>query len=262
MGHRILAGSAAIGTALLGVSHAEQVDSELLLLVDTSIFVSGGNFSDTLESFAQTFESPSMISTLQSGAQGKIAASLAVFSGPGSQAVTVPWMSIADAASAQAFAAAVRASARPFADFTSSFASALGFATPQFGSETGSPGNGFESDTQVINMTSESFLFPADSAADVQAASSEAILDGVDVINAMVVGTFISAAATSYYTNNIVGGSAGGVAGTVSSSPDYGALPAAALLSLSTEMSAAVPEPDTLLFALAGMFLISFRRRS
>lgn len=253
-----------VGSLLAGSSRAEQVDSEIVLLVDASVFVSSGNLRDTLESFAQTFESPSMISTMQSGTIGKIAASVVLFSGPGVQAVTVPWMGISDAASAQAFAAAVRASSRPFVNttLTSSFVGALNFATPHFGSETSGPANGFESHSQVINMTSESFLFPAEGAAAVQAASNQAILSGVDVINAMVVGTFNSTGAVNYYSNNIVGGSAGGVPGAVASAPNYGALPAAALLSLNTQVAAAIPEPGSLFLLPLAAGLVILRRRT
>ena len=254
--------AAALATLSLGTSRAEQVDSELLLLVDTSIFVSPQNFNDTLESFAQSFESPDMVSTLQSGPEGGIAASLALFSGPGSQAVTVPWMSINDASSAQAFADAVRSSARPFTDFTTSFVEAFGFATDQFGSETGAPGNGFESSTQVINITSESFLIPNESAAAVQAATSQAIFSGVDVINAMVVGTFNSAGATNYYASNIVGGTAGGEPGTVSSSPNYTALPDEVFTSLDTQITLAIPEPGSILSAFTGLLMMARRRRA
>lgn len=259
--HRTLTLLTAAALLPISASRAVEVDSELLLLVDTSFLVTPQNFTDTMEGFAQTFEDPNFLSTLQSGPNGRIAASLAVFSGPGNQAVTVPWTSISDASSAQAFADNLRNSSRPFANFTTSFVEAFGFATDQFGDETGGPGNGFESSTQVINITSESFLIPNESAAAVQAATSQAIFDGVDVINAMVVGTFNAQGAADYYTNNVVGGSAGGEPGAVSSSPDYGTLSAEVLASLETQIAVAVPEPSTLSFSLAGLLLLARRRR-
>jgi hypothetical protein len=251
-----------ITATLLGPVLAVPVDSELLLLVDTSIFVTPRNFNDTLESFARSFEDPNLVDTLRSGPEGGIAASLALFSGPNSQAVTVPWMSINDASSAQAFADAVRASARPFADFTTSFVEAFGFATEQFGSETGAPGNGFESNTQVVNIMSESFLLPSETAPAVQAASSQTILRGVDVINAMVVGTFNSTAANDYYANNIIGGSVGGEPGTVNSSANYRVLPAQTLAALDRQLSVAVPEMGTSACAIAGLLFLARRRRA
>ena len=130
---------------LLGRAPAEQVDAELILLVDTSIVVSGQNFDDLLDGYASAFESSAVIAALQAGSQGRIAASVIFFSGAGVQTVGVPWMSISSAATSQAFAAAIRAAANPPSTIFSSFSGGLDFAPQQFGTETGNISNGFES---------------------------------------------------------------------------------------------------------------------
>ena len=146
---------------------AQNVDTELVVLVDTSRVVNPAQFRFSLEGVAGAFESTDVIDAIQAGVMGRIAASLVFTGGPGSQAVAVGWTEISDAASAQAFASAVRASTRPFTTSTSSLAGALGFATAQFGLETGAPDNGFTSNAQAITLMTETFLVNAESASAV-----------------------------------------------------------------------------------------------
>lgn len=248
--------------ALGGTSKAEQVDVELLLLVDTSVVVSQQNFDDLLDGYASAFESSEVIDALQGGTHGSIAASLVLFSGAALQTVAVPWTSISDAVTAQAFATSIRSAARPPASFFSSISSALDFATAQFGTETGNAPNGFESSTQAINMTTETFLFVGESASSVRAGRDRALAAGVDVINALTVGTFNAGGASNYYQNNIVGGEANGVPGTVDNSLNYAALiGGGASVALETQLISAVPEPESLLLALFGTSLLAMRRR-
>lgn len=266
---RALLGRLALTAVLLGAlapekGSAEAVDAELLFLVDTSIVVSAQDFDDLLDGLATAFESSAVIDALQAGNQGRIAATLILFSGAAIQTVGVPWTSISSAVTAQSFATALRAATRPPASFLTAPASALDFATPQFGTETGGVANGFESSVQAITMITETFLFPGESQTDVQTASANALIDGVDVINGLTVGTFNAAGATTYYESNIVGGASSGAPGAVDNSPSYLTLisPAGAPAIVGGQIISLVPEPGTALLALLGLVTCFGRRRS
>ncbi len=244
-----------------GSAEATGVDAELVLLVDTSIVVSAADFDALLDGYAQAFESGTIINALQAESPLGIAASLVFFGGPGTEAVGVPWMHITDGTTAGDFASALRSATRPPPSFATSISTGLSFATDQFGSETGNPGNGFESPVQAINMTTETFVFLGDTAAQVSAARDAAFADGVDVINGITVGTLFEAASTAYYEANIVGGELGGVPGGVVNSSGYVDLAAVAATSLADQFINLMPEPGTPLMALFGIWVVVLRRR-
>jgi hypothetical protein len=90
---------------------AVPVDLELVLATDVSGSVDGTDFALQRAGFAAAFRSAAVIDAIENGAIGAIAVTLIDFASD--QAVAVDWTLITDAASADAFADAIEAAARP-----------------------------------------------------------------------------------------------------------------------------------------------------
>jgi len=106
-----LAAVLALGLAL-GAAAAEAVDLELVLAADGSGSIDEDEFRLQREGYAAAIESPQVLSAIQSGRAGRIALALLEWGAPDSQPVIVDWLVIADAESARAFAARLRAAPR------------------------------------------------------------------------------------------------------------------------------------------------------
>jgi hypothetical protein len=259
----------AVAGGWLQEASAEAVDSELLLLVDsTQRGLNNRDFNSLLDSYADAFTSSDVIGAIQSGTYGKIAVSLMFFGNASTQAVGIPWMSIGNAAEAQTFALLLRAVNRPPSPGTIQVDDALLAALPYFGTETGAASNGFESEAQMIEVVAAST--PAgNSTAGIPAARNQVLASGVDVINAMTVGNR-AGAIESFYAGNVIGGEVGGVAATSDSSALNGSFSAflagrvAGQIDAGAAQSlATVPEPSTWIALASGLgFFILRRRRS
>src|SRR5262245_27622467 len=120
MGRRTLCLVAALAGALLlaAGARAEQVDLHLVLAVDVSRSVDDNEFRLQREGYAQAFNDPRVVRAIQSGALGRIAVCYMEWSGEWAQKVLVDWTVVADGESAAAFADAILAPPRSFADRT------------------------------------------------------------------------------------------------------------------------------------------------
>jgi Protein of unknown function (DUF1194) len=264
-----------VGAMSLGIAascwltqaHAENVDSEIVLLVDiVRPELSNTEFSRLMQGYADAFTSTQVLNSIQSGVYGRIAVSMMLFGGSTTQVVGIPWMSIGSAADAQNFAALVLDVARPNTFAYSNPGAALNAATLSFGTETGGTSNGFESAAQIIEIASAGI--PSSSmAASTASSSANALNSGVDLINALALGNF-SNSIDSFYSANVIGSTIDGVLATTSTSGFNGAL-ASTMSSLLTESVqtgvtvsvTSVPEPSSLTGLIPATLLLLRRRR-
>lgn len=271
--HRKQIVAASILSSLSYQSHAANVDTELLLLVDVSGSVNSSEYNLMMQGYANAFRSADLASSIASGYHGSIAVALAFWSGANDQSIGVDWMRVSDASSANDFAAAIESTTRPFSGLTA-VGSALSYGSTLFGTEVGSIDNGYQSLVQVIDISGdgEDNNTPPDTgdrAENVRVARDQAIADGVDMINGLPIGN-AGGDLNGYYADNVIAGSAGETAAFVQPTATFADVENSLSLKLSREIEAAgaesievatVPEPTSiLLLAFASPFLL-YRNR-
>ena len=261
----MLLGIGACGFA--GHVNASAVDSELVLLVDiTRSGLNSQEFESLMDSYANTFTSAQVLDSIQSGYYGRIAVSMMFFGNSTTQVVGIPWMMIGNSDDAQLFANLARSVERPFSASLPDVATAIQAATQSFGTETGGPDNGFQGAVQVIEIASA--RRPANqSSTAAAAASQDALISGVDLINALALGNQ-SAMISDFYANHVIGSTIDQVAATTSSSPINGSLNTVIDQMIGNTVDAgaqvslnAVPEPATWIGLLPASLLLLIRRR-
>src|SRR5690348_9253720 len=107
---------AAIFAAMLGIvapARAQTaVDLQLVLAVDASGSVNETRFELQKEGYAAAFRNPRVLNAIRSGEHQAIAVTMVQWTGPPLQIQVLPWTRIGDAASIEAFAAAIEATPR------------------------------------------------------------------------------------------------------------------------------------------------------
>lgn len=256
-----------LASAWFAQCHAENVDSEIVLLVDiTRSGLNDTQFSQLMDGYATAFSSSDILNSIQSGAYGRIAVSIMFFGDSSTQITGVPWMMIENLTEAQQFASLARSVTRPFSATSPDVGTGLAAAALSFGSETGGTANGFESVVQIIEVASS--RPPANSSAGaVDAASTDALADGVDLINSLALGNRASQV-DAFYSANVIGSSIPGVSPSNSTSPINGTLASAMTGYLNTSVqtgattsNVVVPEPSTVLGLIPAMLLLIRRKR-
>lgn len=253
--------------ACLAETRAENVDSEMVLLIDiTRPGLSTTQFSQLMDGYATAFSSSQVLDSIQSGQYGRIAVSMMFYGNSSTQIVGIPWMEIGNMTQAQQFATLARSMTMPFSVSTANLGAALNAATISFGSETGYADNGFQSVVQTIEVASAKAQ-PNPTGNATAASSANALASGVDLINGLALGNQANAI-NNFYTNNVIGSTIPGVLPTSTTSAINGALAStiSGLMNDNVQTGAsvsitAVPEPSTLLGLIPAALLFLRRRR-
>src|SRR5262245_12979154 len=145
---------AAIMTAVIAVLDAPAaaedmpIDLELVLAVDVSGSMDEGERALQRGGYVQAFLHPEVIAAIGSGFHGRIAVTYVEWAGPRAQAVVIPWRTVDSRASAEAFAAALKAAPTSHIHGTS-ISGALAFASTLF------DGNGFAGARRAIDVSGD-----------------------------------------------------------------------------------------------------------
>jgi|SRR3990172_4094074 len=172
------------------------VDLELQLLMDVSGSVNGTEFILQRTGYSDAFRDPDTLSRILGCGEGSIAVQLIYWSSSDEQAIAVDWTEINDATTADAFADAIDAAARPFAGATAP-GSAINFGYPLIFS------NAFTSPRQVIDVSGDG---AENDGADTSTARDAALAAGVDVINGIVIDPAGEPGLVAFYTTEVIGG--------------------------------------------------------
>jgi hypothetical protein len=242
---------------------AKNVDLELSLVVDVSGSVDDTDFALQKTGYANAFRDSAIISGIMNGGTyHSIAVNLVYFSDGATQ--SIGWTEINSSATANAFADAIAAAARPYSGGTG-VVNALNYAFPLF------TNNGFEGDRLVIDVSGDgsegnACNFSATTCAALQAARDAALLAGITTINGLAIydRTFYGAIgfggdieAIPYLQNNVIGGTGA----FAIAANDFSAFDSAVRDKLSREIIG-TPEPLTMLLLGLGLAgLAGLRRR-
>lgn len=246
-------------------SFAEDVDTELLLLVDVSGSVDSSEYNLMMGGYEQAFRSASVLTAIQGGNRGAIAVSLVFWSANTQQATGVGWTKINNSTSANAFADAIANTTRQYNSMTA-IGSAITHGTTLFGTETGGVDNGFSSNAQIIDISGdgEDNDTPPDGdrAQNVRDARDAAMATGIDMINGLPIGN-AGGALVAYYTDNIIAGSSGGVDAFTQHASTFGDIQDTLETKLQAEIVAGAniaPEPSSVSMFAIGACMFIFRR--
>ena len=189
--------SAAAARAQLREGTILPVDLELLLAVDVSSSVDGGEFELQMKGLADAFRNPAVLDAIELAGERGIAVALIQWSSWNSQRLSVDWMRVGDPASAAAMADRIAATPRFGDGGSTAIAGAIRFGTRQFEI------NGFEAERRAIDIS-------GDGAANQGAQPSQyrdiAVASGITINGLAILND--NAQLDDYYLNYVIGGNA------------------------------------------------------
>ncbi|HUL06067.1 MAG TPA: DUF1194 domain-containing protein [Candidatus Acidoferrum sp.] len=144
------AGTAALAVTLTTPLAADDtpVDLELVLAVDVSGSMDEGERALQRQGYVRAFLHPEVVAAITAGVYGRIAVTYVEWAGSRAQEVLIPWRALDGSASAEAFAATLRAAPTSHIHGTS-ISGALAFASTLF------EGNGFAGARQAIDVSGD-----------------------------------------------------------------------------------------------------------
>jgi len=203
------------------------VDLQLVLAVDVSGSVNQTRFELQRDGYVAAFRNARVLETIRSGPHQAIAVTMVQWTGPALQVHVVPWMRVADAGSAEAFAAAVAAAPRQLFGGGTSISGAIDYAVTLFReSRFGGTrrvidisGDGSNNRGRLVNLARD------------EAVAAEIGINGLPILA-------LEPDLDGYYERNVIGGPGA----FVIAAKDYEAFAGAILKKLITEIAGIVRE--------------------
>jgi hypothetical protein len=202
------------------------VDLQLVLAVDASGSVNNERFELQKHGYAEAFRNPTVLQAIQSGAGQAIAVTMVQWTGPALQQQVIGWTFIHDAASAEAFAAAIDATPRKLFRGGTSISGAIDYAMTLF------PKSPYQGTRRVIDFSGDG---ANNSGRPAPGARDDALAQGVS-INALPILT-LEPDLDDFYRDNVIGGPGAFVIVV----HNYDEFAAAILRKLVTEIAAGEP---------------------
>jgi hypothetical protein len=171
------------------------VDLQLVLAVDVSGSVNQTRFELQRDGYAAAFRSARVLDTIRSGPHQAIAVTMVQWTGPALQVHVVPWTRIADAESAEAFAAAVTGTPRRLFGGGTSISGAIDYAVTLMAE---SPYHGTRRVIDVSGDGSNNRGRPVTFARD-EAVAGEIGINGLPILA-------LEPDLDGYYEHNVIGG--------------------------------------------------------
>lgn len=186
-----------IAVALLAVSaaHAEPVDLQLVLAIDSSSSVDMDEYYLQLQGYAAAFRHPDLLKAIQSGPEKAIAVMLFEWSSAGMHQIDFEWRRINDAAGLESFASELETAPRLVIGGETAVGDAIDFAMEQFNPP------GFEGGRRVIDVSGDGANNRGRPAA---AARDDAVFQGVTINGLAVLNE--EPQLEAFYRGNVIGG--------------------------------------------------------
>ncbi len=223
------------------------VGVELQLLVDVSGSISAAEYALQKAGYASAFMDLGIIGNIEAQ-PGGVAVQYVEWAGKAQQKIVVDWTLLTDAASSNAFAAAILAAPRSFKSGLTGVQGVLSFGAPLFAS------NDFDGDELITDISGDGRC--NDPGVGLCGVAGQAAMTAAGVkVNGLVIGTTPSVLA--YYSSDVV--TNGGIVYNAKVIADFEDV---VTTKISDETSL-VPEPSTWAMVITGLagLMISARRR-
>ena len=172
------------------------VDLNLVLAVDVSGSVNQRRFELQRDGYAAAFRNPRVLKAVRGGGlQGRIAVTMVQWTGPALQIITVPWVVVADEASAEAVANAIERSPRQLFSGGTSISGAVDYSASLFARPP------YDAPRRVIDVSGDG---ANNRGRPVTAARDDAIAKGI-TINGLPI-LELEPDLDEHYKNNVIGG--------------------------------------------------------